>query len=90
MYSVYQYIQIHKMSIFKYINIPVFLITLAIGLFFVYLGTSDMRKIYVYPTPENIDILQYKDKTDSCFKFNQVEIACPEDASQISKIPVQS
>jgi len=78
------------MSIFKYINVPVFLITLAIGLFFVYLSTSDMRKIYVYPTPENVDILQYKDKTNSCFKMNQTEITCPTDASQISKIPIQS
>jgi len=78
------------MSIFKYINVPVFLITLAIGLFFVYLSTSDMRKIYVYPTPENVDILQYKDKTNSCFKMNQTEITCPADASQISKIPIQS
>jgi hypothetical protein len=78
------------MSIFKYINVPVFLVTLAIGLFFVYLGTSDMRKIYVYPTPENVEILQYKDKANSCFRFDQTEVDCPTDASKISKIPVQS
>jgi hypothetical protein len=49
-----------------------------------------MRKIYVYPTPENIDILQYRDSTDSCFKFKQEEVDCPTDESEISSIPVQS
>ena len=50
----------------------------------------DMRKIYVYPTPDNIDILQYRDKTDSCFVYKQEETACPKDETKISKIPVQS
>ena len=50
----------------------------------------DTRKIYVYPTPENINILQYRDSTDSCFKFNQEAIDCPADESEISDIPVQS
>lgn len=74
----------------KYINVPIFLVTLAIGLFMVYVTTPDVRKIYVYPTPENIDILQYRDKTDSCFNFKQKEVSCPSNENQISKIPVQS
>jgi hypothetical protein len=49
----------------------------------------DMRKIYVYPTPENIAVLQYRDNTNSCFEFNQKEVACPRDESKIKKIPVQ-
>ena len=49
----------------------------------------DTRKIYVYPTPENIDVLQYKDKTDTCFKFKQNEVACPKTDAEITKIPVQ-
>ena len=50
----------------------------------------DTRKIYVYPTPENIDVLQYKDKTDTCFQFKQNEVDCPKNDSEITKIPVQS
>ena len=56
----------------------------------VYITMPDMRKIYVYPTPENIDILQYRDKTNSCFGFKQKEVSCPSNEGDISKIPVQS
>jgi hypothetical protein len=48
-------------SFISFINIPVFITALALGLF-VYLGNNgDERKITVYPTPENIRLLMYKD-----------------------------
>lgn len=78
------------MNLFKYINIPVFLISLAFGLFAVYITMPDTRKIYVYPTPENVALLQYKDKTDTCFSFKQTEVTCPKNENDISKVPVQS
>lgn len=78
------------MAFLKYINIPAFLISLAIGIFFVYVTVPDMRKIYVYPTPENVDTVQYKDKTNSCFEFKQEKVSCPINESSISKIPPQS
>jgi hypothetical protein len=77
------------MNISKYINIPLFILSLAFGLFAVYVTLPDTRKIYVYPTPENVDILQYKDKTDTCFSFKQTEVTCPSSNSEITKIPVQ-
>lgn len=78
------------MGIFKYINFPVFIISLAFGLFAVYVTMSDNRKIYVYPTPENCQLLQYKDKTDTCFSLKQKEVPCPKNDSDIAKIPPQS
>jgi|UniRef100_A0A6C0DJV0 hypothetical protein len=78
------------MNLFKYINIPVFLISLAFGLFAVYITMPDTRKIYVYPTPENVALLQYKDKTDTCFSFKQTEVTCPKNENEISKVPAQS
>ena len=78
------------MNLFKYINIPVFLISLAFGLFAVYITMPDTRKIYVYPTPENVSLLQYKDKTDTCFSFKQTEVTCPTNENDISKVPAQS
>ena len=77
------------MSILKYINIPVFIVSLAIGLFFVYVVNPDKRKIYVYPTPDNVDTIQYKDETDTCFEFKENKVVCPEKESEISKIPAQ-
>jgi hypothetical protein len=61
------------MSILNYINIPVFMVSLAIGLFFVYIYNPDKRKIYIYPTPDNVDTVQYKDSTDTCFEFKQTK-----------------
>lgn len=78
------------MGLFKYINFKVFLVSLVVGLFSVYMTAPDMRKIYVYPTPENVDIVQYKDKTDTCFSLKQTEVKCPMDTSKITMIPMQS
>ena len=78
------------MGLFKYIRLNVFIVSLAFGLFAVYITMPDMRKIYVYPTPENVDILQYKDNTDTCFKYKQTEVECPKDSSEIAKVPIQS
>lgn len=78
------------MGLFKYIKFKFFLFSLAFGLFAVYITMPDTRKIYVYPTPENLNILQYRDSTDSCFKFKQEEVDCPTNESDITSIPVQS
>ena len=59
-------------------------------MFVVYITMDDTRKIYIYPTPENVDLIQYRDKTDTCFGFHQTEVACPTDVSKIAKIPVQA
>jgi len=74
----------------KFINIPVFILSLAIGIFLVYIFVPEERKIYVYPTPENVDKIQYKDKTGTCFSLKQEKKKkCPADESLISKIPMQ-
>ena len=77
-------------NILKYINPPVFFTSLVIGLVAVYLTVPENRIIYVYPTPENVATLQYKDKTGNCFSMKQKEVACPTKESEISKIPAQA
>jgi hypothetical protein len=77
-------------GLFKFINIPVFIISLAIGLFMIYVYMPGQRKIMVYPTPDNIDTIQYKDATGTCFAVKSEMIDCPKDDSLLSKIPAQS
>jgi hypothetical protein len=77
------------MGLLKFINIPVFVISLAIGLFFVYIYQSEKRVVYVYPKPDNVDYIQYKDATGTCFNINQEDVKCPAD-SEITKIPAQN
>lgn len=78
------------MGVLKYINIPVFIISLAIGLFLVYLYDTEKRAIYVYPKPDNIDTIQYKDSAGTCFAVKQEKVSCPKDVAEISKIPAQN
>lgn len=78
------------MNLSNFINIRIFIISFAIGIFAVYLtGNSDKRKIIVFPTPDNIDEIQYKDDSGTCFQFKQTQVNCPINSNEISKIFAQ-
>ncbi len=62
----------------------------AIGVFFVYVFMPETRSIMVYPTPENVSLLQYRDATGACFHLREEVVECPASESKISKIPAQS
>tara|TARA_B100001769_G_scaffold275299_1_gene276956 strand:- start:995 stop:1231 length:237 start_codon:yes stop_codon:yes gene_type:complete len=72
----------------KIINIKVFLISLLVGLIFTYIN-NDKQKVYVYPTPSNINNIQYKDKANNCFEYSMEKITCPSKKSDINNIPIQ-
>lgn len=73
----------------RFIDFRIFFISLAIGLFFVYLYRPESTIIYVYPTPENVDKIQYKDHIGNCFEFDAEKVTCPKDKSKINTIPSQ-
>ena len=45
--------------------------------------------ILVYPTPDNIQNIQYKDESGGCFGFTTREVTCPNDKKQIREYPTQ-
>jgi hypothetical protein len=77
------------MKLFSYINFPIFIASLILGLLAVYFTTSDNKIVYVYPTPENVQHIQYRDKADNCFSIKENEVSCPANEKDIQKIPVQ-
>ena len=62
---------------FKYINFRIFLISLAIGLFYIYISDEYKHTIVIYPTPDNINEYQFKDKSNNCFSYEMKEVKCP-------------
>lgn len=76
--------------ILDYISIPTFLISFAIGLFFIYVLGPEMKTIYIYPSPENVNKVLFKDKAENCFYFDEKIVNCPKDENDIFKIPIQS
>lgn len=75
---------------FQYINFKIFFLSLAIGLFYIYVSEDYKQTIVIYPTPDNLDQYQYKDKSDNCFSYELNEITCPTDDKLYHTIKVQS
>jgi len=73
----------------KFISIRVFIVSLAVGIFFVYLSTPDPTIIYVYPTPDNVKSVEYKDHAGTCFQYQYQEVNCSA-FKNVKTIPVQS
>jgi len=60
----------------KYISLPIFLISFAVGLFFIYVIGPEMKTIYIYPNPDNYNKYLYKDTANQCFEIKPVETSC--------------
>lgn len=75
--------------IFKYLSPVAFILSLIVGLFFVYLSHPSPEVILVYPTPYNTEQMLYKDKAGACFKFKAKETKCPKN-NTAKIIPVQN
>jgi hypothetical protein len=78
------------MYILNYISFPIFLVSFAIGLFFVYILGPETKNIYIYPSPETVNKVLFKDKAENCFYFEEEVVECPKDENLISKIPIQA
>jgi len=74
----------------KLFNFPAFIIALSLGLLFVYLSDAEKDIIYVYPTPNNLNKVEYKDSAGNCFSFDANKLKCPEDTNKIKTIPIQT
>lgn len=74
----------------KYINGKIFLISLFIGLFLNYITLTPPKVIVIYPTQDNFNKIQLKDKTDTCFNIKSEEVLCSNHSNDIQKVPYQN
>lgn len=70
----------------SFINIPVFIISLFLGILMVYWTAPDTKIVIVYPTKDNKHLFQFRDKTNNCFQLNERIVKCGND---VEEIPIQ-
>lgn len=63
--------------------VGLFLASFAVGLVLVYFSPMEYKTVFVYPTPRNVDDLQYKDSAGQCFQFTSKEVECTGSANKI-------
>ena len=74
---------------FQYINFTYFILSFTLGLFLVYVLGEDVKVIKVYPNPDNVQNILYKDKSDECFRMKANETDCPSIPEQLFVTPFQ-
>ena len=72
-----------------YLSLPVFVISLIVGLLFISILGPATKTIHIYPTPERYNKMIVKDGSSNCFMYNQSEVDCPINPLLIHKIPIQ-
>ena len=68
---------------FTKIHVFLFLAALAVGSVLVYFSPIEHKTVFVYPTPSNVNKMQYKDAAGGCFGFKAKEVKCSDDAVSI-------
>jgi len=74
-------------KLIKLINWPVLIGSFLVGLLFVHLSSEPNENIFVYPTPNNVEKIQYEDKAGLCYVYKSSEIKCPKEV--VKSIPIQ-
>ena len=63
--------------LFKFLDFKYFLISLSIGLLYIYLSNDFQKIIILYPNPYNLKKYTYVDKANNCFNYELNEVKCP-------------
>ena len=71
------------------ISFHIFIISFSIGLFFAYILGPEKKTIYIYPSPDTVNTVLFKDKANNCFSFEEEIVECPSNENEISVIPIQ-
>jgi hypothetical protein len=65
-----------------------FFIAFALGLLICYVCNPSPEVVLKFPSPYNVNNVVYKDKGDSCYKFDASKVSCPIDQNLIKAQPI--
>ena len=74
----------------EFLNIPVFIVALSVGLFISYVANPNTNTIFVYPNPDTENNVLYKDDSGTCFKYVSKKVKCPSDITKIRSYNIQN
>lgn len=74
------------MFIFDNIDPLILLISFCIGLLHTYLTSEPPKVIFKHPTPFNAGKVVYKDKSNTCYKYDAKQVTC---SAQAKEHPLQ-
>ena len=77
------------MNFFNKLDPIVFMLSLAIGFFAVYIFGPRPTVLYQYPNPQNASSTVYQDDLKNCYKYDSNQVSCPNDKKLINQIPIQ-
>lgn len=64
--------------LFKFIDIRYFIVSLCVGLLYIYLSNEYQKVIVLYPNPTNLNKYTYVDKANNCFNYAlEQQSECP-------------
>jgi hypothetical protein len=70
------------------IYINVFIYSLAFGVLLLYLMGDDVKKVYIYPTPDTYKDIIIKDPIEQCYQYKPTTTHCPHNISEAVIIPL--
>ena len=68
-------------------HVLVFVASFLLGGILVYFTAAPTETVFVYPTPDNVQHIEYVDKAGTCYRYNARKIKCPRTGAK--PIPVQ-
>jgi hypothetical protein len=77
------------MNLFNKLDPVIFLLSLAIGFFIVYIFGPRPTILYKYPTPDNETKIVYQDQMENCYKYHSDKVDCPSNKKLINTVPIQ-
>ena len=70
----------------SFLNIPVFFFSFLFGIIYMFAIAPTKKEITVYPTDDNTNLFQFKDKVSNCFQLQPSNTKCSKD---VEDIPIQ-
>ena len=74
--------------LFKFLDIRYFIVSLCVGLLYIYVSNEYQKVIILYPNPTNLDKYTYIDKANNCFNYDLEASDCPSNQEEYVNVGI--